>query len=633
MRKLPDLSEAKYIALDIETFDPDLFAMGPGVRRDGYIVGISICTDTGIKQYMPFNHSAPGEQYEEKQIKEWCAKELCRESQPKIGTNILYDVDYLNHWGIAVKGLFIDISIAEPLIDETAFSFGLEALAKKYLGVPKLTNEIQEYCDKMKWKGKPQKHIWRMPPEVVTSYAEADAEQPLKIWAKQKEILKTNKQLKLARMEFDLMPMLLAMRVHGVKVSTSNVFKAKKEFTKDLNTLTKEIDEIAGSKVDLWAVASISPVLDKLNIKYPYTEKTNKPSVTAVWLEKQSHPFCIKLKEARQKHKFIGTFLDGQIIKSLVKDRIHCSFNQLKGDDKGTVSGRFSCTNPNLQFIPSRDPVRGPLCRSFFIPDPGCDWGRLDYSQIELRILAHYATGPGSDDIRAEFRNNQDADFHQMCADMAGIDRTKAKTINFGIVYGMGVTRTGAQLGLNPKESKEFLDAYHAKLPFIKTTTRKAEQAANRGYIKTIYNRRRHFNMWQPRDFKLYKEIDYNEDKSIVESHVKSFVDNAKTTGADYIPGMGVVRAMRHKALNAVIQGSAADLMKKAMVDIWQSGVCDILGPPHLTIHDELDFSVPRTNEGKEAFAKVKYLMENAIEFRVPVIAESIIGNNWGECK
>jgi len=627
---LPDLSKETAISIDLETYDPDLKKLGPGPRRDGRILGIAIATTSGIKQYISFGHPE-GNSHDEKQVKEWAKKELCREGQHKIGANILYDLDFLNEWGVKVQGPFRDVQVAEPLIDETRLSFSLDSLATTYLDETKETDYLQEYCDKQGWKGKVQSHLWKMPGHVVAPYAETDADLPIRILREQGLILRDRGLMDVFNMESELIPMLLAMRTRGVRVDTDLLATSRKDLEARLGIILDKASRVSGKEMSIWSNNSIGASLDILGVDYKLTP-TGLPSITKEFLESSEHEFLKMILEARKVDKIIRTFIDGLISSHLIQGRVHPCFNQLRSDDTGTVSGRFSCTDPNLQQIPARDPELGPLCRSFFVPEPGEQWVKLDYSQIELRILAHYARGNGAQKMRDAYQEDARTDFHQKCADMANIDRRKAKDINFGVVYGMGIKKTASQLGLSYDEAKEFLKNYHRKMPFLKGTANDAMAAANRGYVKTIMGRRRHFPWWQPRDFDLSQKIPHDKDKGkmefeIIKARAAAHCDKTK------MPSPGVERSMRYKALNAVVQGSAADLMKLAMVNIWKSGVCDVLGAPLVTVHDELDWSMPNTKEGKEAMVEVKRLMEKAIEMTVPIIVDQSDGSSWGKVK
>lgn len=630
---LPDLSKEKRIGLDIETYDPDLTSNGPGVRRDGYVVGIAVAGETtGIKQYLPFAHET-GNLYSKDQVINWAKKELCRPNQPKVGANLLYDLDFLYELGVPVSGPFEDVQVAEPLINENRRVYNLDSLGERYLNLGKADETLEDYCKKRKWRGKVQKHLWKIPGTIVSPYAIRDVELPLAVLRKQKKILLAENLVELYQLETRLIPLLLKMRRRGVRVDIKKteilVHKLKKELAKKRKALNK----FAGRTVDIWAAASIAKAFDKLGLKYPRTPKTKEPSFQKLWLERHDHPIAQLIVECRASDKFLGTFLEGSLLSMAVGDRVHCQFNQLKGDTFGAVTGRFSSSNPNLQFIPNRDPVRGPMIRGVFLPEPGELWGRSDYSQIELRILAHYARGKGSDDIRRSYTEHPDIDFHQMCADMANTSRKHAKTINFGIVYGMGVASTAKNLGMNKNQAKTFLDGYHDKLPFAKYTLQEVSRVAGqRGWIKTILNRRRRFDLWEPVDWDLAQGTTGTKDRDLMIDLVKRKREKARKENKK-VPRPGVKRAGTYKALNALIQGSAADLMKKAMVDCDESGVYDILGAPLLTVHDELDNSVPNTKIGREAFEEQERIMAKTIPFKVPVLVDSDLGENWGEVK
>jgi len=627
--KLPSLKGAKYISLDIETYDPDLKSKGPGVRTNGYIIGIAVSTSSNRSWYLPFHHKR-GPQFTEKDILEWARSELTRHGQPKIGANLLYDLDYLYDWGVHVCGPFYDVQIAEPLLDENARSYSLDTLGEKYFGKGKEETLIEQYAEEHGWKGKAQEHLYEMPPSVVGPYAEEDTRLALNIFNEQKLKLKEEGLVSLFQMECGLIPMLLAMRQRGVRVDIPEVEKVKERIGFDIEDLHKSFAYFnEGTPLNINASREVGKVLDNLGIPYPLTEKSKDPSITQSWLKKQDHPFCIDLLECRKLQKFHTTFLQNSILDSSINGRIHCTFNQLRSDSYGTVTGRFSASNPNLQQIPSRDPELGPLCRGFFLPDEGELWGRLDYSQIELRMLAHYATGEGAETIRETYNEDPEADFHKLTATQAGVGRDLAKTINFGIVYGMGNVKLGKSLGMDINDATEFLNNYNKMMPFLKNTSQMMMSATNKGFIRTYLKRRRRFSRWEPQDYELSKALG----SCLTREEAYNLVQKYKKEHPDKLVKSGVKRAGIFRALNSVIQGSCADLLKKAMLDTWNSGVCDVLGPPLLTVHDELDWSVPNKKEGHEAFKEVKYIMENALNLRVPILTDTALGKNWGECK
>jgi DNA polymerase I-like protein with 3'-5' exonuclease and polymerase domains len=639
--EFPDLSGAKEICVDTETRDDELKTKGPGVRRGGYLVGVALATNDGFRGYYPFDHES-GTQFDRDKIHRYLREQLALQGQPKIGANILYDLDYLEHAGIKVRGPFFDIQVAEPLIDENrpkSGGYSLDTLAKDYLGEEegKDENLMDAYAASRGWTGKSVAHLWRMPPEYVGPYAEADVDRTLRIWERQQPLLDEEALSEVFDMETRLIPMLLQMRQQGVLINVEKTEQLIEETEKKIQGLVAQIRKDSGINVDIWAARSLAKAFDRLRLKYPRTAKTNEPSFTAQWLERHSHPVAQAIREARKLDKFVGTFLKGQINDLHINGRLHPQFNQLRGDEYGTVTGRFSCSLPNLQFIPNRDPVLGPLTRSLFLPESDCDWGRADYSQIEIRILAHYARGASGRAIVRAFCEDPNLDYHQWGADNANIDRKQAKTINFGVIYGMGVQLLASQLGLTYNQAKSLLDVYHDKLPFLRQTTSQAMRIAQgRGYVKTILGRRRRFNRWEPRDWKLaraHPELAANDRETCLEN-IRGYIRDLKEAGVKGkdapFPKVAAQRFGTYKAFNAIDQGSAADIMKKAMVDCYEAGIFDKL-PCHLTVHDELDVSVPRTKEGREAFKEMVHLMENTYKLKVPMIVDSDTGDNWGD--
>jgi len=476
-RDLPNLAAAKRIGLDSETCDPQLKTKGPGVRRDGYMVGLSVAVPEGDSWYLPFGHAC-GDQLEKDKVMRWAKDNLCNPNQPKVGANILYDLDYFAEMGVNVEGPFYDVQVAEPLINENARSYSLDTLAMKHIGEKKRVDLLTQACSDWGYtKGSPQAHIWKLDAKYTGSYAEGDAIQALEVFKKQEKIMEEQDLGRVFDIETRLIPMLLHMRRIGVKIDANRLMSLHDHKTKELETYEAELNHFAGQKVNYNAADSIAPVFDKFGVTYPRTAKTNKPSFVKGWLSKQNSDIAKKIVQCREAHKFIRTFLEGSLLEMMVGDRVHCQFNQLKGDDYGAVTGRFSSSNPNLQFIPSRT-AEGKRIRKLFIPDDGYDWYKADYSQIEIRILAHYAMGKGAEEIVRTFNKNPKVDYHQWCADKAAVSRSHAKTINFGIVYGMGAAKLALDLGITLKKAMKFMREYFQMLPFIKETVNAATNAA-----------------------------------------------------------------------------------------------------------------------------------------------------------
>jgi DNA polymerase I-like protein with 3'-5' exonuclease and polymerase domains len=338
-------------------------------------------------------------------------------------------------------------------------------------------------------------------------------------------------------------------------------------------------------------------------------EKNPVPSFTKSFLQACTHPIAGKVLRLRELDKAHNTFIDS-ILKHAHKGRIHCEFHQLRSDDGGTVTGRFSSSNPNLQQIPAREPEIKSLIRGLFLPEQGEQWGSFDYSSQEPRLLVHYCASLGDQDRHAQIDSvveeyhKDDADFHQMVADMAGINRKQAKTVNLGIMYGMGRKKLADTLDITIDEAKNLLERYHDKVPFVKGLADRVSVTAQKyGRIRTIMGRKCRFNMWEPRTFEYSKPITEKEMKE------SAFPQKYR-------------RAFTYKALNKLIQGSAADQTKKAMADCFAEGLV-----PLMTVHDELCFSI----ESDAQAAKIKEIMETGLKLKVPSKVDQELGNNWGE--
>ncbi len=607
MTSFPSLQGQGMIAIDCETKDPELRDRGSGAHRDGcYIAGVAVATEAGFRGYYPVAHEA-GENLPKKKVFSWLKQEL-KTQVPKVGARLIYDLEFLAQEGVEVSGPLYDVQNAEPLLDENKFAYSLESIAQEHLGESKEEDELLAYLTQHFGKKNPKNNIWRAPADVVAPYAMSDVDLPLRIFAKQKKRLEAEGLWDLFVMESKLVPILVAMRQRGVRVDIDRAEQVLKQTRKRYHAVIAEMKRQTGVEVAPWAASSLAKVFDKLGLKYPLTPKTKKPSFQALWLQQHDHPITQLVVEARQLDKLCGTFLEGSILNAHYKGRVHCNFNQQKSDEGGTVTGRFSSSMPNLQFIPIRT-EEGKAIRRMFLPDEGQQWYKIDYSQIEYVLMAHDAGSmnlPGAQPVVDEFNSNPDADFHQKVAEMTGLSRTQAKTINFGLAYGEGAAKLCKQLGLSMDEGEALIKEYHRRAPFMKPLIQGAmAQASQTGEVQTIMGRKRRFNMWSKR----------NRDGSQV------FLRHR-------VPGSQ--RAFCHKALNARIQGSAAEVMKKAMVDAWEAGVFKELGgAPQLTVHDELDGSF----EKMDAVHELKHIMQDTVKLIVPLRADVETGPNWGDTK
>jgi len=604
--EFPDLSNARHIAIDLETKDLDLRSRGSGaIQGRGEIVGIAVAVD-GWSGYYPIAHEGGGN-IDRRIVLEWF-REVCATNATKIFHNAMYDVCWIKSYGIKINGHIIDTMVMASLIDENRIWYSLNSVSFDYLGEVKDEKSLKEAADS--FGVDPKKELYKLPAMFVGKYAEKDAELTLELFkVLSREIQKQNLS-NIFDLETQLFPCLIDMKFKGVRVDVERAHQLKKELSTEEEKLIQEVKKETGIEPQLWAARSIAQVFDKLSLPYELTEKSKAPSFTKNFLSTHEHPLIKKIAKAREINKAHTTFID-TILKHQHKGRIHADINPIRSDTGGTVTGRFSYSNPNLQQIPARNKDLGPMIRSIFIPEENHKWGCFDYSQQEPRLVVHYAakTEPICFDesvanIVDKFKDNS-VDFHQTVADMANISRTNAKTINLGLFYGMGKAKLQAELGLNSKaEAENLFNQYHENVPFVKDlmnyTSRHAQTA---GSIGTLLGRRCRFDKWEPDQFGMHKAMSFEE--------------------AERTYGRGRIRrAMTYKALNKLIQGSAADMTKKAMLDLYNEGII-----PHIQIHDELDISIQSDEQAK----KIVEIMENAVTLAIPNKVDYESGSTWGD--
>ena len=597
--KLPDLSSYAEIAIDLETRDPNLMTLGSGsVRRDGEIVGIAVAVE-GWSGYFPIAHEGGGNM-DRGLVLDWF-EELLQTTSTKIFHNAMYDVSWIRSLGFYINGGIIDTMIAASLIDENRYSYTLDSVGKDYIGMRKNEKLLQDAAKD--FGVNPKAEMWRLPAPFVGEYAEKDAEITLKLWHALQHQISKQDLWDVFNLETELFPCLVDMKFKGVRVDVAKAMSVKNELIETEKNLLRDINKIAGFDVEIWAAASIAKAFDGQKIPYDRTEK-GAPSFTKNFLATHPAELPKLINEAREINKANTTFID-TILKHEHNGRIHAEINQIRSDQGGTVTGRFSYNNPNLQQIPARHKHLGPLIRSLFIPEEKHAWGCFDYSQQEPRILVHFASLmklEGTGTIVDAYRDGS-ADFHQMIADMAGIERKQAKTINLGIMYGMGKNKLMAELGLMKDAAEKLLKTYHQKAPFVKMLSEAVSRRADdSGKIRTIGGRLCHFDMWEPHGFGIKKALPHAE---ALREH-----------------GPGIKRAFTYKALNKLIQGSAADMTKKSMLALYKEGVI-----PHVQIHDELDISV----SGPEESERIIRIMEEAVQLQVPNKVDYEKGVNWGD--
>ena len=598
--EFPDLRQADTIAIDLETHDPDLKSMGSGsVTGKGKVVGIAVAVD-GYSGYFPFDHEGGGN-LEKSKVIQWFT-DICQSPSDKIFHNAMYDVCWIRSMGIKINGNIYDTMIAASLVNENRFRYDLNSLGWDYVGKGKNETELKAAANE--WGVDPKADMWKLPSMYVGNYAERDAELTLSLWKVLQKELSDQDLGAIFELETDLFPCLVDMRFLGVKVDVSRAHELKRQLTLQEEMLLHKIKKDTGIDTQIWAARSIAKVFEKLNLPFERTAKTQAPSFTKNFLSSHEHPLVKMIAEAREINKAHTTFID-TIIRYEHCGRIHADINQIRSDNGGTVTGRFSYSNPNLQQIPARNKDLGPLIRSLFLPESDCEWGCFDYNQQEPRLVVHYA----SLDQDASVFNVQnaykegDADFHTIVAKMADIPRNQAKTINLGLFYGMGKAKLQAELGVSKEKAEELFSIYHNRVPFVKTLMKGvSNRAQQRGQIRTVLGRLCRFHLWEPNSFGMHKALPFEQ---AVQEH-----------------GPGIRRAYTYKALNKLIQGSAADMTKKSMLELYKEGIV-----PHIQIHDELDISVESDKQAKQ----ITEIMESAVDLEIPNKVDYESGKNWGD--
>lgn len=653
--ELPSWVGAKRIAIDTETNDPTLRTLGPGVRRGAYIAGVSFAIEDGPKHYLPLRHAGGDNMEDPIQALGWLKDQAKSFTGEIVGAHLSYDLDFLLAAGIAFPQIkmFRDVQIAEPLIWEFARSFSLETICQKYLGIGKAEGILRDAANC--YGINPKKDLHMLPARFVGEYAEADAALPLLVLRRQEKEIDDQDLWKIYNMESELLPVLVRMRQRGVRVSIEKLAQVEKWSAEQEKQALGEVERLTGVRIpfnSVWQAAALVPALQNIGCKIPLTPKTKKPSIDKAFLASIDHPVAHAIARARKVNKVRTTFCNS-IREHMIGDRIHAIFHQLRSSDEededgagsGARFGRVSCSNPNLQQQPARDPEIGPIWRQIYIPEDGELWCSADFSSQEPRQAVHYATitklgnvkvrtpsgqvwvdaDKSAAEMAKRYNNDPSTDPHQQLANiiMGRIatkdERKDAKIIFLGLSYGMGGAKLCRNLGyptimavydpvtkvtvdISSAEGKRIaaqggrifeaagyegtliLDQFDASVPFVRALSRICQKAANKyGYVRTAAGRKCRFE---------------------------------KDDMGNIIDG--------HKAGNKIIQGSSADQTKQCLINLDKEGYFITL-----QIHDEVTASVKNINEAK----KIAEIMENTYKLAVPSIVSLEIGSSWGEAK
>jgi len=594
------------IAVDLETKDPRLKSHGPGwATGEGEIVGIAVAYE-GFNAYLPIAHEGGGN-LDRKTILKWFQKEIADNPSDKIFHNAAYDVGWLGQAGIELQGRFLDTMIAAPILDENRRFYSLNSVAYDYLGEMKSEALLREAAQE--FGVDPKAEMYRLPAGFVGEYAEADARLTLDLWNHFKNLLSQQDLWQIFNLETEVLPVCIDMTRKGIRVDLESAEKLKQTLLKTVKKIHRDIKKETGVDVELWSAASVAKVFDHYKISYSRTA-TGMPSFTKNFLKTHPHPMAQQVAEARELDKLGNTFLSS-IFRYSKNGRIHGHINQLRSEGGGTVSGRVSMSNPNLQQIPARNPKFSGMIRGLFLPEEGEQWASMDYTQQEPRILVHFSSLTnhglsGSEDFVEAYRKEPKTDFHQMVADIAKIERSEAKTLNLALMYGMGVNRLAETLDVSVEDAKALMSQYHERVPFVKELSdvvqRRVKDNKSGGSIRSLLGRKCRFDLWEPNLFVSSRALPREE-------ALHEYGDNIR-------------RAYTYKALNRLIQASAADQTKAAMVAIKR----ETKRTPLVQIHDELAYSVSSKDDAKNLCRT----MENAVEMEVPTPADIKLGKNWG---
>jgi len=602
-QNFPNLSEAKEIAIDLETCDPNMESLGPGwPRNDGYIVGYAIAVD-GWTGYFPVAHAGGGNL--DKRIVERWISDVVATPADKIMHNAAYDLGWLRASGFKVNGTIYDTMLAAPVLDENRYAYSLNALGFDYLKEIKSEQGLKDAAGDFGVHAK--KELWKLPAMHVGEYAEQDAALTLKLWHHFQVLMRKEEVESIFQLETEVLPVLVDITLKGIKFDRAKCEKHIIEMRSKETEILKYLKSQAGMQVDIWAAQSIAAAFDRLAIQYPKTA-AGAPSFTKSFLDTHEHPMAKMILEARELNKTHGTFLEPYLKHSAKDGRIHTHFNQMRNEEGGTVTGRLSASNPNLQQVPARHEIIGPMVRGLFLPEDGQVWAANDFSSQEPRLLVHYATMlglPRAETMAQAYREDPNMDFHQMVADLAGIKRKAAKTIGLGLMYGMGKAKLANSLDLPLDEASELIATFHSKVPFLKGTVdavmKRIEHPASGGCIRTLLGRKCRFPLWEPVEWGVNKALP--REQAVIEY------------------GVRIKRAGTYKGLNRLIQGSAADQTKAAMAALHKAGF-NLL----LQVHDEIALSVRNIEEAREAAD----IMAKAVTLEVPSRVDVETGPSWG---
>jgi DNA polymerase-1 len=604
---MPNLSAASQVAIDLETRDNG-FAKenGPGwPTNDGYVVGVGVAVD-GDSWYFPIRHEG-GDNLDPDLVLRWTA-DLCSRDSDKFFHNASYDVGWLGAEDIKVNGKIHDTMYMASLLDEERRSYSLDNVCIEEGLHGKDETLLREAA--AAYGVDPKAGLWRLPGRLVGPYGAQDAAATLALAGKLLPKLRGEELETLYELETDLIRVYIKMTGRGIPVDEEKLEKTIKYVEGQSIELQQALNKRVGFEINTMASDHLVRAFEKEDVWFPRTAKGN-PSFQKAWLEGHEHWLPKSITSVRTSTRFLSVFLRGHIQGSLHKGRIHSHIHGLRADDGGAVTGRLSYSNPPLQQTPSRDEELAPLIRGVFLPEEGL-WGSYDYKQQEPYLVVHYAALLGVRGGReaAEWLNTADnPDFHQMFADLVERKREKTtKDMYQGISYGIGDAKLAATLNVSEEKAAEYKALVREKVPFLEGLAEMcSRRAADVGFIRTIARRRGRFPFWEPAEWGLRTGEKLREPEA-----------RARW------PGQHLVRYKLHKAMNKLIQGGAADQMKRAMLEVDKAGY-DI----SIQMHDEMGVSTT----SKKQVDEIVEIMRDSVKLLVPVGVDAEFGHTWGTAK
>jgi DNA polymerase I-like protein with 3'-5' exonuclease and polymerase domains len=622
-----------FVALDLETEDPDINTRGSSwaFKGRGQILGASVAWE-GFSGYYSIGHRDGN--LDPENVMAWLRDMMRRKDISIVCAYAGYDLGWMKReLDIYPEAIPHDVQFAAALLDESRLSYSLDSLARTYLGVGKEYQLLDEIAQRANCKrGELFSHLKQLPAKVIAPYAIVDAERTYQLNGVFQPKIDEEGLRDVYQMESELIPLSVEMRRRGIRVNVDAASQLLTDYRTEIISIQDRIKHRTGVHVEPWEAETCASALKEMGHQLP-TTSTGKTSITKELLDQlanEGDEVAGSIRKLRQFSKACTTFLEGHILSYAENGRIHPTYNQLRRDDsgseggrgasmRGTVSGRYSVDSPNVQQLPIRDKGIGMAIRGIFEPEEGEQWCMIDYMAQEPRLqveIAYRAKLPGAAEAMQAYIDNPRLDMHQWVADLCGIGRPEAKTINLGRAYGMSTATLALALGLSIKrmvvdrgrwrdlgddedvtllpatanvvnvggeETMKLLKVWGDKAPFITKFVNMAKEVADkRGYVKTIMGRRCRFVL----------------------------------SGGEY--------QWTHAAANRVIQGSAADQVKMAMLIMWREGIV-----PLITLHDELNNSVRSPDEAR----RIADIMETAIPLSVPMVCDPQLGSNWARAK